>query len=177
MIYPPSKVIQQALLDHQVRCDVMEGQDSSAVVTGFDLNSGDSATFHFISSSDKNDVAFRCFNFAQAAPDTAAAVLSALNQLNQQYRYAKFVLHEDDSVSMQMDIPQETVNLDRVAFELLVRSLDILAEASPVLKQAGAVLHPAQGGPEEAKEPAPPAEPKPEPEPKKRFHLFGGNKK
>lgn len=173
MIYQPSNIIQQALLAKQIRCEVQEGPDSSAVVTGFDLKSGDAATFHFISSGDRNDVALRAFHFAHVAPDRAGAILPVVNDINSRYRYAKFVLQPDGDIRMEMDIPQETANLDKVAFELLVRSLDILGDAAPDLKAAGATLQPAQN----PEEPEPQPEPQPEPAPKKKFHFFGGNGK
>ena len=167
MIYQSTKAIEAALKAQNLNCDVMEGPDSSAVVTGFDLKSGDAATIHFISMSDANDVAIRVFHFAQGGDP--AKVQAAVNDLNCKFRYAKFTLREGE-VCVEMDIPQETTDVGKVAFELLVRSLDIMAEASPDLKAAGATIQAAQA-------PQAPAEPAPapaEPEPKKKFHLFGG---
>lgn len=167
MVYGSSRKIKEALDAQGIRCQIDEGPDSSAVVTGFDLKSGDAATFHFISMSDKNDVALRAFHFAKGGD--AAKVAAAVNDLNCKFRYAKFTLR-DGEVCVEMDIPQETTDVGRVAFELLARSLDILAEASADLKAAGAALQPAQS-------PAEPEPPKPEapasdPAPKKG--LFGG---
>ena len=170
MVYQPTTAIEAALKAQNLNCDVMEGPDSSAVVTGFDLKSGDSATIHFISMSDANDVAVRVFGFAKGDP---AKLASVVNDLNCKFRYAKFTLRENE-VCVELDIPQETTDVGKVAFELLVRSLDIMAEASPELKAAGAEIKPAQA-------PAAPAEPVPpaEPEHKKGFlgGLFGGNGK
>ena len=174
MIYQSTKAIEAALKAQDLNCDVMEGPDSSAVVTGFDLKSGDAATFHFISMSDKNDVAVRVFHFAKGGDP--AKLQGVLNDLNCKFRYAKFTLR-DGEVSVELDIPQETTDVGKVAFELLVRSLDIMADAAPDLKAAGAQLQPASSAPAEPAAPAePPAKPA-EPEPKKRFHLFGGNGK
>ena len=172
MIYQSSKAIEAALKAQNIRCDVMEGPDSSAVVTGFDLKSGDSATFHFISMSDANDVAVRVFHFAQGE---SAKLQSVINDLNCKFRYAKFTLREGGEVCVEMDIPQETTDVGKVAFELLVRGLDIMAEASPDLKATGAEIKAAQA----PAEPAAPAEPTApaEPEHKKSGFLgglFGG---
>lgn len=168
MIYQASKAIKEALDAQDIRCDIAEGPDSSAVITGFDLKSGDAATIHFISMNDQNDVAMRVFHFAKGDPAKLAKVV---NDLNCQFRYAKFTLR-DDEVCLEMDIPQETANVGRVAFELLARSLDIMAEAAADLKAAGATLQPAQSH----AEPEPPrADPTPEP-PKKKFSLFGNGK-
>lgn len=169
MVFQSSKAIEAALKAQNLNCDVMEGPDSSAVVTGFDLKSGDAATIHFISTNDKNDVAVRVFHFAKGGD--SAKVLAAVNELNCKFRYAKFALREGE-VCVEMDIPQETTDVGKVAFELLVRSLDIMAEAATDLKAAGATLQAAQ-----QPAPAPQAEaPKAESEaaPKKRFGLFGG---
>ena len=167
MVFESSRQIKAALDAQNIRCQIDEGPDSSAVITGFDLKSGDAATFHFISMSDKNDVALRAFHFAKGDP---AKLLSVVNALNCKFRYAKFALR-DGEVCMEMDIPQETTDVGRVAFEMLARSLDILAEAAPELKAAGATLEKAQSAAPAAEESAP--APKPE-EPKKKFHLFGG---
>lgn len=166
MIYQPSKAIKEALDAQDIRCDIAEGPDSSAVITGFDLKSGDAATIHFISMNDNNDVAMRVFHFAKGDPAKLAGVV---NELNCKFRYAKFTLR-DGEVCLEMDIPQETANVGKVAFELLVRSLDIMAEAAADLKAAGATLQSAQAHAEPK-----PEEPVPEP-PKKKFSLFGNGK-
>ncbi len=164
MIFAPSKAIEAALRAHSFNCSVVEAPsgDSSAVVTGFDLRSGDAVTFHFISMSDQNDVALRAFHFAKG---DAAKLAGVVNDLNCKFRYAKFTLR-DGEVNMEMDIPQETTDVGKVAFELLARSLDILADAAPDLKAAGATLEPASS----PAEPAKPAEPAPAP----KKGLFGG---
>lgn len=167
MVYQSSKAIQEALKAQNINCDVAEGPDSSAVITGFDLKSGDAATIHFISMSDKNDVAMRVFHFAKGGD--AAKVAAVVNDLNCKFRYAKFTLR-DGEVCLEMDIPQETTDVGKVAFELLVRSLDIMAEASPDLKAAGATLEPQQAhdAPPAAEPPAPAGDPAP------KKGLFGG---
>lgn len=171
MVFKPTQAIKDALTGQNINCDIIEGDGSSAVITGFDLKSGDQATIHFISLNDNNDTAIRVFHFAHTDPDHTAAVREAINQINCQFRFAKFTLHDGGDVNMEMDIPQETVDVGKVATELLIRSLDIMAEASPVLKAAGATI-PAQSAPAAPAEPEPP---KPEP-PKKRFSLFGNGK-
>lgn len=165
MIFQPSKDIEAALKAQNLNCDVMEGPDSSAVVTGFDLKSGDAATIHFISMSDKNDVAVRVFHFAKGDP---AKLQSVVNDLNCKFRYAKFTLRDEGEVCVEMDIPQETADVGKVAFELLVRSLDIMADAAADLKAAGAALKPQQAAP------APQAEAPAAPKEEGKKGLFGG---
>lgn len=171
MVFKPTQAIKDALAGQNINCDILERDGSSAVVTGFDLKSGDQATIHFISLNDNSDVAIRVFHFAHTDPAHAAAVREAVNQINCQFRYAKFTLHDDGDVNVEMDVPQETVEVGKVATELLIRGLDIMAEAAPVLKAAGATLQ-ARSAPAAPAEPEPP---KPEP-PKKHFSLFGNGK-
>lgn len=171
MIYQPSKLIQEAMKAENFNCDVMEGPDSSAVVTGFDLKSGDAATIHFISMSDKNDVAMRVFHFAKGGDP--AKVLGVVNELNCKFRYAKFT-YRDGEVCVEMDAPQETTDIGKVAMELLARSLDIMAQAAGELKAAGASVAPAQSSHDAPPSPAP--EEKSAEPPKKRFGLFGNGK-
>lgn len=167
MVFQSSKAIQEALKAQSINCDVMEAPsgDSSAVITGFDLKSGDAATIHFISMSDKNDVAMRVFHFAKGGD--AAKVAAAVNDLNCKFRYAKFTLRSDE-VCLEMDIPQETTDVGKVALELLMRGLDIMAEAAPDLKAAGAALESASAPHSEPEPPAPAADPAP------KKGLFGG---
>lgn len=168
MIYQASKAIESALKAQNLNCDVMEGPDSSAVVTGFDLKSGDAATIHFISMNDNNDVAIRVFHFAKGDPAKLAAVV---NDLNCKFRYAKFTLR-DGEVCVELDVPQETTDVGKVAFELLVRSLDIMSDAAADLKAAGATLQEAAKAPAEPEAKPEPAAPAADPAPKKG--LFGG---
>lgn len=156
MIFAPSKAIEAALRAHNFNCSVVEAPSggSSAVVTGFDLKSGDAVTFHFISMNDQNDVALRAFHFAKG---DGAKLAPVVNDLNCKFRFAKFTLR-DGEVNLEMDAPQETTDVGKVAFELLARSLDILAEAAADLKAAGATLEAASAS---SAEPAAPAEPAP----------------
>lgn len=167
MVFETSKVIKSALNAQDIRCEIGEGPDSSAVITGFDLKSGDAATIHFISAGERNDVALRVFHFAKGE---AGRLQSVVNDLNCKFRYAKFTLRGDE-VCLEMDVPQETTDLGKVALELLYRSLDIMEHAAGDLKAAGAKLEPQSaphGEPEAPSELAP--------APKKKFSLFGNGK-
>ncbi len=136
MVHQATRVVQQALLKQDVKCDILEKDEHSMVVAGFNMKSGNSVRIHFISMDEDNDVAIRVFGFIHVEEEQRAAALKGINTVNDQFRFAKFTLEEDGDVNVEMDIPQKVENLGPVAFELMIRIVQIMEEAYPILMRA-----------------------------------------
>ncbi len=135
MIYKATRDIDAAIKAQNWNCQIDEHDDSSAVVTGFTLKCGINLQILFISSAD-NDVGIRVFRLLQAPADKRQSMLDACNRVNLAYRFTTFVLADDNSVGIQMDIANETQNIGAVAVELLVRLLNITDEAYSTFTKA-----------------------------------------
>lgn len=142
MIFQASKDIEAAIKGQNWNCGIDERENSSAVVTGFNMKTGNEMQVFFISAAD-NDAAVRVFQFFQIPEGRRSEGLQACNRLNRDYRFAKFVLEEDGWVGIQMDMPVEAKPIGQVCLELLMRLLNIAEEAYPVLSALSA---PAAGG-------------------------------
>ncbi len=112
--------------------------ESSALITGFDLKSGRSIQIFFISNTVNRgeDLAVRVFQYLSFPEEKKAAILEACNEVNGQYRFVKFVRHDNGNVSIEADMPAEVQNVGAVATELLYRLLDIADAAYPVFEKA-----------------------------------------
>jgi len=91
-----------------------------------------SLKFYFSSSDDGNSVAVRVFDVVSQVPEEKqAAMMDAMNRCNKKFRYVKFFMEEDKTLTASYDMPQEGANVGDVAFEILVRFMKIIDEAYP----------------------------------------------
>lgn len=144
MIMKATKTIEEAFKAQNWSYSVDEHPEStsSAVITGFDLKCGANVQIFFISAAD-NDVAIRVFKLIHIPAGKEHAAIHLCNDMNCQYRFAKFAV-SGEYVGIQMDMPVETQNVDKVCVELLYRLLDIADNAYPVFqKEFGAPAAPA----------------------------------
>ncbi len=132
MIFQASKDIEAAIKGQNWTCNIEERENSSAVITGFNMKTGNNLQIFFISGAD-NDAAVRAFQFFQIPEGKQNEALRLCNRLNRDYRFAKFVLEDDGWVGIQMDMPVETQPIGQVCLELLMRLLNIAEDAYPTL--------------------------------------------
>lgn len=142
MIFQASKDIEAAIKGQNWNCGVDERENSSAVIAGFNMKTGNQMQVFFISAAD-NDAAVRVFQFFQTPAGKQSEALRVCNRLNRDFRFAKFVLEDDGWVGIQMDMPTEAKPIGQVCLELLMRLLNIAEEAYPSLAALNA---PAAGG-------------------------------
>ena len=137
MVFQVTRKIMDRLKVEGLKCRVLDLGDSSAIELGIRLRSGTGFMFQFISTDEGNDIALRVFDVV-AVPDCSFQnVLLAINELNRDYRYAKFVLiHQQKTVQMEMDVPKNTQDVSSVSLELLHRGVQILEDAYPRLLKA-----------------------------------------
>lgn len=135
MIMKATKTIEEAFKAQNWNYSVDEHPEgsSSAVITGFDLKCGANVQIFFISAAD-NDVAIRVFKLLAIPAGKEHAAIHLCNDINCRYRFAKFVT-ADGHIGMQMDMPVETQNVDKVCVELLYRLLDIADAVYPVFQR------------------------------------------
>lgn len=137
MVFQATRKLMDHLKDEGLKCRALDLGDSSAVELGVRLKSGTGFMFQFISADEGNDIAFRVFDIVAVPESNFQNVLLLVNELNRDYRYAKFVLiHQKKTVQIEMDIPKNTQDVGAVSLELLYRGVGILEEAYPRLLKA-----------------------------------------
>lgn len=136
MIHPATYAIQKVFDEKGVKFRVSEIREASVVEAGFSIDNGPNVTVRFISRDDDNDVAIRALQLIKVTEDKRSNILSALNQLNNKFRYMKFTLNDDGSVNAENDLYLCTENVGEVCFEMFARSMHILKEAYPILMRA-----------------------------------------
>ena len=108
---------------------------STVMIAGFD---GQFTTFEMVIYFDSEDhtAMIRIPKLTKVPIDRRYDVLSTLNQLNQEYRWTRFFVDQDDEVTVQIDqILSKDQNADSV-MELIVRTIKIVDEAYPKFMKA-----------------------------------------
>ncbi len=136
MIYQATTVIANALKAHGLQCSVEETTSFSYVKVGFSGDNAKNVSVHFISSDQDNDVAARVFDFITFEPEKKAAVVLAISELNSTFRFLKFTMDKDNSVTVAYDFPEKCKELGEIAMETVAHFYSILDKAYPVLMKA-----------------------------------------
>ena len=108
---------------------------STVMIAGFD---GQFTAFEMVIYFDSEDhtAMIRIPKLTKVPIDRRYEVLSTLNQLNQEYRWTRFFVDQNDDVTVQIDqILSKDQNADSV-MELIVRTLQIVDEAYPKFMKA-----------------------------------------
>ena len=91
----------------------------------------------FFFDADGESVSLRVFNIAKVPEDKAGAFLSAINEQNSRYRFAKFALDTDDNtLSAELDASFRDGTAGAICMEMLSRMIDICDSAYPAFMKA-----------------------------------------
>jgi len=133
VIRPATKAIETAFKAHEVKFNIHEIEDLSAVETGFSFETF-SYKIIFMSQSDDTDVHVAS-ELLRVPEEKRQAILPVLNKINSRVRYLSFNMDEDGDVHAQFDFPVSTPMdaLGEMAFEIFIRSANIFKEIYPQL--------------------------------------------
>ena len=119
--------------DGDLKVFTEEYEKSSEVWLQFGIKNGGSYRIKFISRDDDNDVAVRVFGIISVEEDQKEKLLPALNELNNKYRFMKFVLDDDGDVNMEYDYPLRDPDPAASAQEMVIRIVKMVDDAYPLL--------------------------------------------
>ncbi|MCD8085328.1 MAG: YbjN domain-containing protein [Clostridiales bacterium] len=80
--------------------------------------------------------ALRCFRIARAPEARLGQVLLTCNDLNKYYKWVKFYLDDDDTVTGEIDAILDAATCGAVCFELMIRMTKIVDDAYSKLMKA-----------------------------------------
>jgi len=138
MIFKATNLITQELDKANIRYTVKDDEEHSIVRVSFPVDNGPVASVYFISRDDDNDVSIRLFHLIDnIAEEKSEKILAAVNECNNLYRYTKFTF-DKDAVNVEYDLPAQSSDdcLGAQALEILIRLMNIVDKAYPVLMQA-----------------------------------------
>ena len=136
MIYNSTRLIAQAMDNHNFKYSVEEQEDRSLIVAGYRIQSGNILQVKFISQSKDNDVAIRLFCLVNSvSEDKVEKTLKILNACNCKYRYLRFVLDNDRDINVEYDIPEYTSDdcIGEIACEIFARIMSIVDDCYPMI--------------------------------------------
>lgn len=108
----------------------------SAVSLPFSAPGGGSYTILFANTDDDTDTAVRVFKLFHVGMFKKAKALEACNELNNKFRYAKFVVDKDGDLNVEYDMTVRGCDPAAASLELVIRFSKIIEEAYPVLAAA-----------------------------------------
>lgn len=126
MIYRATKEIEQAFLAVDLKCQIGEREETSHVIAGV---SGNECQYRvlYISRDDDSDVSVRVFNLIQFPEEKLPQMLIKTNEMNNKYRFVKFVLDKsDNTIGIEFDFPLSQGNVGEMAKEILFRLMRMI---------------------------------------------------
>lgn len=135
MMYRATREIYEVFQDNGLKCIVKELDHSSILIAGM---TGRTTSFEvfYVSKDNDNDVSLRVPDLVHIDPMLMTPLLHAVNKLNCKYRYAKFIVDEEEhTVSIAFDVPLNAENTGSIALEMLARASRAVDDAYPILVQ------------------------------------------
>jgi len=130
-------LVRDAFVSKDLKYKEFREMDDGAtlMVAGFN---GNMATFDILMVFDKDDhtVMFRVSRLAKLPIDRQFEVLSALNELNREYRFVRFYTDQEDYVTVQIDRIIAVNETADPVMEMIARILRIIDEAYPRIMKA-----------------------------------------
>jgi len=123
------RLLDETFSAHGLKYQIHETDEYQEVQAFFGIKNGPSVAVRFISKNQGNDLMVRIMGLVNEAPaEKRYRIMEACNQLNNQYRFLKFVMAPDNSINVEYDIPASTGDacLGEMAFETIVRMMQIL---------------------------------------------------
>ncbi len=136
MIYQATQAIADRFEEENYKFRISEEENTSRVIAGVTCDNT-TIDIHFISSDDDNDVSVRVFRLVRFPEDKLDTILRVVNALNRQFRFARFIVDEEDrSVDIHHDIQSCTQDVGEAAVEMFCRLPNIADDAFPQLMKA-----------------------------------------
>lgn len=138
MIYQATRRIADEFTSRKLKFEVKETNSGSLVTLSCKGDNIKDLTVLFISRDDDPDVSIRAYELASFPADKRQKGIDLANELNQKFRYLKFVLDDDGDLDAQYDLPVkcDISQVGELAMEMLSRYLNIVDEAYPQIMQA-----------------------------------------
>lgn len=133
------RLIMQEMDKVNMHYNVEDMEDVNILSAGYGIENGSTITIKVFSQDDDNDVAVRVYGILHnVAEERLPKIMKVINQCNQKFRYFKFVMNDDNDVSVEYDFPVEASDytLGQEVVEILMRMMHVLDECYPVLMRA-----------------------------------------
>ncbi len=108
----------------------------TAVTLGVNGSHGNSYNVGFYFDKNETGVAIRVYQFTACKESNYAKMLLACNELNNKYRWVKFVIDDDLDINIEADCVVSPTTAGTVCVEMFYHFMGIAKEAYPVLMKA-----------------------------------------
>lgn len=127
--FKPTNLIAETFEERNVKFNVVRYPSSEQLLAGFSIDCGPNVIIRFISNSNDNAVQVCVAGLISKIPkEKKVRIMEACNALNCKYRYVKFFLDTDGSISVKYDFLECSPDdgIGEMAFELFARMMRIL---------------------------------------------------
>lgn len=135
-MYTAIQKVQQAFVNANLKYSVDQVGENWILRAGVN-GSATSYQFLFIKTNDVgSDISVRIFNLVKFPNGPTGRAYEVLSELQNKYRYIRFVLNDEGNVNVEYDFPTAIENIGEAAVEMLIRLTKILDECYPVLMRS-----------------------------------------
>lgn len=139
-MFHSAQLIADTFNDRGIKYQVYEREGQDEIQAAFGIkNGGPLVIARFIVRNRDNDISVRIVSLVNNTPaEKRMRVLEACNQLNCRFRFLKFCMTTDGDVNVEFDMPEhvDENSVGPVAFEILVRMMQILNQGYPLIVKA-----------------------------------------
>lgn len=127
-----AKVTAAYFESRNMHCQV-SGDDGEIIRVGFRGKNKDSLEVLLIFDEGNNSVALRSFGFCKVPENKKANLYKLCSKLNDSFRWVKFYLDDDDTVTAADDAVIQLDSCGEECLELVLRMCKITDEAYPII--------------------------------------------
>lgn len=109
---------------------------SDVVEIRFSGDNWNSIPIRFFFDKDETAVAVRCFSICMYNQNKLAAGLLKANEINNEYRWVRFYIDDDNEATAAIDAVITTETCAEVCYELMIRMLNIVDDVYPEFMKA-----------------------------------------
>ncbi|MBR6955183.1 MAG: YbjN domain-containing protein [Clostridia bacterium] len=141
MAFKATQIISDLFTLREIRHNIQEPNERISLVrAGFTGDNACGVDVDFVNTDNDNDVSVRVNNLLnlKVPEEKQLAVLEELNRLNNKYRYVKFCLRDNNTISVEYDLGVETseAKLGMICREMFIRFMNIIDEAVGSIAEA-----------------------------------------
>lgn len=108
----------------------IDSDNDEKITVSFDSDPYDEFKFNFYFDEENTTVLIRMWNLVTVSVDDATACV-ALNEINNGYKWVKFVLDKsDNTITLKMDVPLNGTDTGDMVLQMMKRAIRILGQES-----------------------------------------------
>ena len=137
--YNAIKLLDEMFTAQNLKYTIHETEKYQEIDVPFGILNGPSVIIRFVSFNRDNDIMITIPCLVNNIPaEKHSNLLKTLNEMNEEYRFIKFVLNSENNIDVRYDLPVNTgdESLGEMGFEIFIRIMKIMNECYQSIAKA-----------------------------------------